>query len=160
MNIAIVGAGISGVSAAHALDSRHNVTIFESKSSIGGHSYTVSVDRETCVDIGFIVFNDRNYPGFSKFLDDLRVRISRSPMSFSYCDPDLGIEYAGTLKGLFPTGKAILNPKHIGLIWSIYKYSRKLDKLKDHPFLVQYSIADLLRQLGCPVRTIESYFLP
>ena len=67
LDIAIIGAGISGIGAAQALDSEHKITIFESKDSIGGHSNTIQVN-ELNIDTGFIVYNNRNYPGFSSFL--------------------------------------------------------------------------------------------
>jgi len=70
LDIAIIGAGISGIAAAHHLQHNHRVTLFEQKSQIGGHANTVRVkDRlgEECdIDTGFIVFNDKNYPLFSQ----------------------------------------------------------------------------------------------
>ena len=98
MDIAIIGAGISGIGAAQALDPEHKITIFESKDSIGGHSNTIQVN-ELNIDTGFIVYNNRNYPGFSSFLKELCVKSSRTSMSFSYSDNDLNIEYAGSKKG-------------------------------------------------------------
>ena len=75
MKIAVIGAGISGISAAYHLQSKHDVTLMEKANKIGGHANSVSVDDETLygvnVDTGFIVFNDRNYPLFTKFLHQL-----------------------------------------------------------------------------------------
>ena len=71
MRIAIVGAGISGLTVAHLLDPTHDVTVFEAAAYAGGHTNTVRVDTryETHqVDTGFIVFNDRNYPNFQRLL--------------------------------------------------------------------------------------------
>ena len=77
MKIAVVGAGVAGISAAFNLQKHHEVTIFESETDIGGHANTVPVEdsrnRIWNVDTGFIVFNDRNYPLFSEFLDSLGV---------------------------------------------------------------------------------------
>ncbi len=160
MNVAIIGAGISGIAAAQALDTKHKITIFERNDYIGGHSNTIKVNNEINIDTGFIVYNNRNYPGFSTFLKNLGVKTSRTSMSFSYSDNNLNLEYAGTIKGLFPRGRSIINRKHISLIWSIYKYSRKLETFKCLPLEKNLSIAELLKNIGCPEQTIEKYFLP
>jgi predicted NAD/FAD-binding protein len=79
MKVAIVGAGISGLTTAHLLDPSHEVTVFEAAGYAGGHTNTVRVDtpHETHqVDTGFIVFNDRNYPRFQRLLQRLGVRRS------------------------------------------------------------------------------------
>ena len=77
IDIAIVGAGVSGISAAHHLQHNHRVTLFEQNSRIGGHANTVCVKdklgQEYDIDTGFIVFNDKNYPLFSDFLNQLNI---------------------------------------------------------------------------------------
>ena len=76
MRVAIVGAGISGLMAAHRLQGRADLTIFEAEPRPGGHSNTVMVESERgieAVDTGFIVFNDRNYPEFTGLLEELGV---------------------------------------------------------------------------------------
>ena len=73
MKIAVVGAGISGLAAAHVLARGHDVHVFEAGEKPGGHTNTIRVDTEHethWVDTGFIVFNDRNYPNFEKLLVD------------------------------------------------------------------------------------------
>ena len=77
MRIAVVGAGVSGLVAAHLLAPAHDVTVFEAGAYAGGHTNTVRVDtpHEThWVDTGFIVFNDRNYPSFERLLERARRR--------------------------------------------------------------------------------------
>ena len=86
MKIAIVGAGVSGLVAAHLLHREHEITVFEANDYAGGHTNTVRVDTayETHhVDTGFIVFNDRNYPNFERLLDRLGVAAQPSDMSFA-----------------------------------------------------------------------------
>ena len=85
MRVAIVGAGVSGLVAAHLLHRIHDVTVFEADNRPGGHVNTVSVETETGrhdVDTGFIVFNDRNYPQFERVLARLHVASQPSEMSF------------------------------------------------------------------------------
>ena len=80
MRIAVIGAGVSGLVAAHLLHDRHEVTVFEAAGYAGGHTNTIRVDtpNETHeVDTGFIVFNDRNYPSFDRLLGDSGSRGSR-----------------------------------------------------------------------------------
>ena len=90
MKIAIVGTGVSGLVAAHMLHPHHEITVFESDTRIGGHANTVDVEvdgRSVAVDTGFIVYNDRNYPGFRALLDRLGVATQPTEMSFSVSDP-------------------------------------------------------------------------
>ena len=89
MRIAVVGAGVSGLVAAHLLARRHEVTVFEAGSYPGGHTNTVRVDTEHethWVDTGFIVFNDRNYPNFERLLERIGVASQASSMSFAVAD--------------------------------------------------------------------------
>src|SRR5262245_38228752 len=86
MRIAIVGSGISGLTAAHELHPHHEITVFEADAKVGGHTNTITVqgaDGQWDVDTGFIVFNDRNYPNFTALLEQLGVPWQPSEMSFS-----------------------------------------------------------------------------
>ena len=100
MRIAIVGAGVSGLVVAHLLHAEHDITVFEAADYAGGHANTIRVDtpNETHhVDTGFIVFNDRNYPGFERLLGRLGVASQPSTMSFSVSDGRGDFEYSGCL---------------------------------------------------------------
>src|SRR5215218_1138801 len=99
MRIAVIGAGVSGLVAAHLLSRQHDVTVFEAADYPGGHTNTVRVDTEDNtydVDTGFIVFNDRTYPNFHKLLQDLGVGWQPSNMSFGVTDDTGDFEYAST----------------------------------------------------------------
>lgn len=94
--IAIVGTGISGLTAAFLLQRRHEIVVFERSGRIGGHSHTVPVDdgdRTLGVDTGFMVYNERTYPHFCRLLDRLGVATQPSDMSFSYRDDQQDLEY-------------------------------------------------------------------
>ena len=84
----MVGSGISGIAAAYSLSTAHKVTLIEKQNRLGGHSNSISVDDgkgyEVKIDTGFIVFNDKNYPRFTRFLRDLDIESVKSDMSFSY----------------------------------------------------------------------------
>ena len=94
MRIAIIGTGISGLTAARALARVHDVTVFEAADRPGGHTNTVRVDLgdETHeVDTGFIVFNEPNYPRFTRLLDELQIETATTEMSFSVTDERSGV---------------------------------------------------------------------
>ncbi len=104
MRIAIVGAGVSGLVAAHLLHREHEIVVYEAGSYAGGHTNTIRVDTEHethHVDTGFIVMNDRNYPNFTRLLDRLGVARQPTHMSFSVKGEDEDFEYCGTPRGLF-----------------------------------------------------------
>ena len=107
MRIAIVGAGVSGLVAAHLLAREHEIIVFEAGAHAGGHTNTVRVDtaEETHqIDTGFIVFNDRNYPNFERLLRRLHVACQPSEMSFSVADEHGAFEYNGASpNGVFAT---------------------------------------------------------
>jgi predicted NAD/FAD-binding protein len=104
VRIAIVGAGVSGLVAAHLLHREHEIVVYEAGSYAGGHTNTIRVDtaHETHhVDTGFIVMNDRNYPLFTRLLDRLGVARQPTHMSFSVKGEEHDFEYSGTPRGLY-----------------------------------------------------------
>ena len=86
MKIAVVGSGISGLSAAYYLSKKHNVDLFEREDHFGGHSHTIDLffdEKKVPVDIGFIVFNFQTYPNLINFFNENDIQIEKSNMSFS-----------------------------------------------------------------------------
>ena len=83
LNIAIIGAGISGLSAAYYLSKDHNVDLFDKKNRAGGHANTIHLEDGVPVDSGFIVLNDRNYPGLNSLFNSLKIKLHPTEMSFS-----------------------------------------------------------------------------
>jgi uncharacterized protein len=128
MKIAIVGSGISGNSLAYTLSKDHNITLFEKNNRLGGHSHTheiISQGNKINVDTGFIVFNKKTYPLFTKLLDELNVKYEKSDMSFSVFSKDRNFEYNGTtLNTLFSQRKNIFNYKFIKMIYEIIKFNK------------------------------------
>ena len=97
--VAIVGSGISGLTAAYRLQPHVEVTVFEQNDWIGGHTHTVDVELDGiqyAVDTGFIVFNEWTYPRFLTLLDEIGLAHQNTDMSFSVMSETTGIEYAGT----------------------------------------------------------------
>jgi predicted NAD/FAD-binding protein len=136
MRIAIVGAGVSGLVAAHLLHREHEITVFESEDWIGGHTHTVEVQtsRGTLpVDTGFIVMNDRNYPVFTKLLEKLGVATKLSDMSFSVSDGG-ALEYSSTsLGGLFANPRHLASPGFARMLLDVRRFQREARTLLATP---------------------------
>ncbi|HEX5146773.1 MAG TPA: FAD-dependent oxidoreductase, partial [Conexibacter sp.] len=129
MRIAIVGAGVSGLVAAHALARVHDVTLFEANDYAGGHSNTVRVETDAGawdVDTGFIVHNDRNYPGFRRLLDSLGVATQASDMSFGVADPVGDFEYTGaSANGLYAKRSHLVTPWFQRMVADLVRFNRE-----------------------------------
>ena len=96
MKIAVVGSGISGLSAAYYLSKKHHVDLFEKEDHFGGHSHTIDLilnEKKISVDIGFIVFNHKTYPNLIEFFKENEVQIEKSDMSFAVSVNDTKFEY-------------------------------------------------------------------
>jgi predicted NAD/FAD-binding protein len=134
LRVAIVGAGISGLTAAHLLHPRHDITVFEAGTYAGGHTNTVRVDLpdETLdVDTGFIVFNDRNYPNFERLLAKLGVASQPSTMSFSVSAVHEDFEFAGTPRGLLAQPGNLTRPAFVRMVGEYVRFSRDARVLLD-----------------------------
>lgn len=128
--IAVVGAGIAGLSAAAALSARHRVTLFEAGSRLGGHSNTVDIEaggRTQPVDTGFIVYNERTYPNLTALLRWLGIETTESDMSFSVSIPG-GPEFAASshLAGLFARRRNLAHPGFLGMIRDLLRFQRDM----------------------------------
>jgi uncharacterized protein len=125
--VAIVGAGISGLTVAHLLHPRHDIAVFEAGTYAGGHTNTIRVDLpgETLdVDTGFIVFNDRNYPNFERLLDQLGVASQPSTMTFSVSAVGEDFEYAGTPRGLLAQPGNLTRPAFVRMVGEYVRFNR------------------------------------
>jgi uncharacterized protein len=131
--IAIVGAGIAGLTCAHLLHPRHEITVFEADDRPGGHTRTVEVETDTAayrVDTGFIVFNDRNYPGFERLLERLGVKSQGSDMGFSVSDGRGEFEYTGaSINGLFARRSSLVRPSFHRMVRDLLRFNREAPAL-------------------------------
>ena len=134
MKIAVVGSGISGLSAAYYLSKRHQVDLFEREDHFGGHSHTIDLyfgSEKISVDIGFIVFNFKTYPNLINFFEENKIEIEKSDMSFSVSVKDTKFEYCGKgLNGIFSNKLNLFNLKFLKMFFDIISFYKKCDELK------------------------------
>lgn len=124
MKIAIIGSGISGLTAGYFLHKEHDIQIFEASDWIGGHTHTVKAD-DLEIDTGFIVFNDKTYPNFKGILDKLGVTYKPTTMSFSVRNDKYNLEYNGNnLNSLFSDRKNLFRPKFYMLLRDILRFNK------------------------------------
>ena len=126
MKIAVIGSGISGLSAAYFLSKYHKVDLYEQNNHFGGHSYTYDIkekDKIVPVDLGFIVFNELTYPNLINFFNELKVPFEKSNMSFSVSIKNTNIEYGGNgFNAIFANKLNILNFNFLKMIKEIISF--------------------------------------
>jgi predicted NAD/FAD-binding protein len=142
MRIAIIGTGVSGLVAAHLLHDRHDITVFEARNRIGGHVNTIeledSMGNARSIDTGFIVFNETNYPLFTKLIDQLGVPTQPSDMSFGVRSDPTGLEYSSaTLSTLFAQRRNLFRPSYVRMLRDILRFNR------DAPVAIRNGAASL-----------------
>ena len=137
MKVAVIGSGISGLSAAYFLSKRYKVDLFEKEDRFGGHSHTIDIKlnedtNKIHADIGFIVFNKKTYPNLINFFKEIDVDIEKSNMSLSFMSKDIDLEYCGKgLKGIFSHKKNLLNFNFFKMFLEILKFYKKSSKLNE-----------------------------
>lgn len=164
-NIAVIGSGISGLTAAHLLSRRHSVTLFEAGEQIGGHTATKPVrldETEYQVDTGFIVFNDRTYPNFIKLLSHLGVSSQSTEMGFSVTCPETGLEYSGSgFKGLFAQRRNLLSPRFLKMLTEVVRFNRACTRaFKEGSIDEDLTLGEYLQREGYSEFFQRYYILP
>ena len=165
--VAVIGSGVSGLTAAYVLRTTHDVTLFEADDRIGGHAHTHDVEADGTthhVDSGFIVHNDRTYPLLRRLFAELDVAVHPTEMSMSiHCD-GCGLEYAGgrKLPGLFAQRRRIVDPTYLRLLTSVKRFQRAaLALLESEPDDAEpQTYGDFLRLHGFSDHFVAHYAIP
>jgi len=165
LKIAVIGAGISGLTSAYVLQKEHDVTVFESGDTIGGHTATKDIEvdgQHYAVDTGFIVYNDWTYPNFIKLMDELGVKSQPTEMSFSVSCELSGLEYGGNnLNTLFAQRSNIFSPKYISMIKDILRFNKSsIEDLDSGKIAPDATLGDYLQANGYGQMFIEKYLVP
>jgi uncharacterized protein len=162
--VAVIGAGISGLSAAWLLSSKLNVTVYEAEPRLGGHANTVHVRTQAgnvAVDTGFIVYNDRNYPNLVALFDHLRVPNQPSNMSFAASLDAGGFEYSGSgLSGLLGQRTNALRPRFWRMVSDIMRFYKQAPELLARDDLAATTLGDYLTQEAYSTAFVEDHLLP
>ena len=162
MKIAVVGSGISGLSAAYYLSKKHNVDLFEKEDHFGGHSYTLDVlvnEKKVSIDIGFIVFNHQTYPNLINFFLENEVEIEKSDMSFSVSVQDTNFEYCGKgLKGIFSNKSNLFRKNFLKMFFDIIRFYNHCDKISN--FEEKATLEDFLTKKKLSKSFIDYHLIP
>ncbi|CAK9025635.1 Tuberculostearic acid methyltransferase UfaA1 (TSA methyltransferase), partial [Durusdinium trenchii] len=163
MRVAVIGSGVSGLVAASLLQRKHDVTVFEAGAHVGGHVNTLDVElegRDYSIDTGFIVHNERNYPGFIRLIEHLGVPTRPTSMSFSVRCDRTGLEYNGTnLNSLFAQRRNLVRPRFWGMLLDILRFNRSATSDLDH-LGPETTVAEYLNWRGYSRAFAEQYLLP
>jgi len=160
-----IGAGVAGIVASYILQRKYDVSLFEKNQYLGGHTNTIVIeagpDKGLPVDTGFIVLNDKTYPLFNQFLNQLNVKTRISDMSFSYYDQRDQFQFAGTnLNGLFAQRKHFFSPSCYQLLAGIKKFSKHaLNDLENHRFNGE-TLGQYIERIKIPDISTQRYMIP
>ena len=168
LNIAIIGTGVSGISAAWLLNQNHRITVYEKDAWIGGHCNTVDVPFEDhgrqClipVDTGFIVYNHLTYPNLTALFDTLDVKTEHSEMSFSASLNGGAFEYSGnTLWTMLAQKRNLVRPRFWNMVWDIMRFYRECVTDAAKPENLGKSLGEYLFSHGYSEAFLRDHLLP
>ncbi len=163
MKVAVIGTGIAGNVAAFKLSREHEVTVFEANDYIGGHTNTHDVEfdgRQYAIDTGFIVFNYRTYPEFTRLLKELDVEVQPTNMSFSVKHEVTGLEYNGnTVNSLFAQRSNLFRPSFLRMVRDILRFNREaVNSLQCED--AELPLGDYLQKHGYGAEFRDHYIIP
>jgi len=163
MKVAIIGSGISGLTAAYLLQKDHDVTVFEANDYIGGHTHTHEINQNNKawkVDSGFIVYNEKTYPNFIRLLKKLEVKTQKTTMGFSVKAPEKNLEYSGgSINTVFAQRLNLFKPSFLIMLKDILRFNRlaarELSKVGEST-----TINSFLKKHGFSRQFVENYIIP
>ncbi len=164
LKIAIVGGGVSGITAAYYLSKSHKVTLFEKNSKIGGHTNTIEIkerDRIIPVDTGFIVCNPSNYPNFYNFLNDLNVPLRDSDMSFGFYCEKTNLGYTGpAVKEFIKQFANFFKLDFLKMLNEQWKFNKQALSDFREGSIPDISLGEYLSKLNSSEYFINNYIIP
>ncbi len=162
--LAIIGTGISGMSAGYFLRDRFDITFYEKESYAGGHTNTLTIDEDGTpvhIDSAFMVYNETTYPLLTRLFKELAVVTKPASMSFSLQHLPTGLEFCGTgLNGLFAQRKNIFNVSYIKMLLEIQRFNKEAVEVLDSREFFSYSLADYIREKGYSENFLQKFLIP
>jgi len=160
-SVAVIGSGVSGLTAAYLLRRTHDVTLFEADDRLGGHAHTHDL-AGTFVDSGFIVHNDRTYPNLLRLFGELGVATQDSDMSMSVRCEGCGLEYAGARRigGLFPTAANVRNPRYLRMLAEVVRFHRHARRVLADPRAGDVTLGAFLAIGGYSRYFVDHFMIP
>ncbi len=162
--IAVIGTGVSGISAAWLLNRHHDITVFEKGPWVGGHCNTVNAtvgDQLIPVDTGFIVYNEKTYPNLTALFRHMNVPTETSDMSFSASVNNGAFEYSGfSLTTMLAQKRNILRPRFWNMVWDIMRFFREAADDAARPDNRRLSLGAYLTNNGYSETFLRDYLLP
>ncbi|SKA22374.1 Predicted NAD/FAD-binding protein [Enhydrobacter aerosaccus] len=163
MKIAVVGAGIAGLGAAWLLHRKHDVVVYEREPRLGGHACTVDVltpEARRAVDMGFIVFNERNYPDLVALFQQLGVATEPSDMSFAVSQDDGRFEYSSSYAGYVAQRSNLVRPSFLRMTRDILRFNRLAPRLLKKAENLDLSIGDFIKEAKLSDAFRDRYLVP
>jgi len=162
--IAVIGSGVTGACAAWALNDVHDVVLYEAERQAGGHTATIDVDydgRQMPVDIGFIVYNELNYPDLTALFDHFGVATHESNMGFSMSLDNGRMEWSGeTYRSIFAQKRNFFSPGFLWMLREIYRFNRICTVDRDTGVIGHATIGDYLDHRGFSAGFRDDYLIP
>lgn len=163
MKIAVIGAGVSGLGAAWLLSRHHDVVVYERENRFGGHSCTVDAPAaggRLPVDVGFIVFNERNYPNLVALFDHLGVPTEESDMSFAVSLNEGRFEYGSSFAGFVAQRRNLVRPAFLRMTNDILRFNRMAPRLLDRCEDLDFTIGNFVEEVGLGAAFRDRYLVP
>ena len=157
MRIAVIGAGVSGLGAAHLLARAHDVTVFERSGTAGGHVRTVH-HQGLALDTGFIVHNEPNYPLLTRLFRELGVRVQAAEMSFSVSCGECDLEWSG--KRPFAQPRRVVDPRFLSLLAEVVRWLRTARRSLDEADYEERTLEEYVTERGYSQRFRTHYLVP
>ena len=160
-SVAIVGSGVSGLTAAYLLRETHEVTIYESDNRFGGHAHTHSVDGQR-IDSGFIVHNERTYPNLLRIFKELNIPTQVTEMTMSIDCGGCGLQYVGGrgAKGILAKPSKLLDPRFVKLLIDVPRFYRQARQLLKEDLDSSVTWGEFLNQNKFSDYFVKHYAIP
>jgi len=163
MKVAIIGSGISGLTAAYLLHKEHDITVFEANDYVGGHTHTHEIklnDKSWNVDSGFIVYNEKTYPNFIRLLQKLKVEVRKTSMGFSVKAPAKNLEYSGgSLNTVFAQRQNLFKASFLIMLRDVLRFNRLA--VKELAVIDEsITIGDFLKTHNFSNHFVDNYIIP